>query len=159
MPDLLNSLSLAYEADGKYTQAKKYLKMTCETYKETQGIYDSDTLQCLNNLAALYLSMGKYDLANKQFHFCMEYSSKTMGNNDPLTLKIMNNLANLYKLQNRYQEAEALLLDCIERSKNLLQKCTLHKSNKFIKKECLVPLVILNNLASIYQLKEQYFFI
>ncbi len=135
----VTQLAMAYEKQGRYTEAEALFLRALEARERINGELDPFTLIGVQNLAALYDSQARYAEAETLYLRALKGSEQLPEKYRQDTSIIVNNLAVLYVNQGRYAEAQQLLLRFIE---------TMEQGPG---KDAPETLTSINNLATLYQ--------
>ncbi len=100
----LNSLALACQHGGKYSDAESYFKQSVDVFEKTNK--KIELAAALTNLALLMQETAKYDDVEPLFRRALELDEKS---GDQLALAgVLDRYGAFCKLESRYSEADAL---------------------------------------------------
>ena len=114
----LNNLANLYRAQGRYSEAERFLKRALVIREKSLGPNHADVGQTLNNLALVYRDQGKYGEAEGLFKRALAIREKALGANHPDVGQTLTNLANVYRDQGKYGEAEGPLKRALSITEN-----------------------------------------
>ena len=118
--ELLHSMSLYDETQGRYNLAYERNLDTLSTREKLLGSEHPDTLLSMGDLARVLRSQGKYDAAEEIQLRALELSKKVLGPKHPDTLYGMDNLARVLQSQGKYEAAEEVHRQVLGLSKKVL---------------------------------------
>lgn len=98
-PDTLttaNKLALAYDAQGRYPEARDLFEQTLAVRTAQFGPEHVDTVQSMDHLATVYSRLGRYPEALQLRKKVAAIRRDKLGPTDPATLGALRNLANSY---------------------------------------------------------------
>lgn len=102
---VLHNSSLFYFAQGKYTQAEIYGRLSWDAFETALGSEHLYTLRAMHNLAVIQLHQRRLQDAEKLHLQVLKSTKRILGPDNPHTLSSMACLASIYLEQKRLEEA------------------------------------------------------
>jgi tetratricopeptide (TPR) repeat protein len=127
---------------GQYEKAEPLYLESKDIWEKALGKGHSHYAANLNNLANLYRHMGQYEKAEPLYLESKDIWEKAVRKESPQYAASLNNLANLYGDMGQYEKAEPLYLELSSVNKRLLEKASLHLSERELN-------IYLNTLSAI----------
>jgi tetratricopeptide (TPR) repeat protein len=117
---VLNSLSLLYKSQGKYSDAESFIKEALQISNKAGDWGDTSLLLTQSNLGDLYVDQKKYFEAEEIYKKALEVSERRTGQKSLLTIMALERLGNLYAVQGQFDNAEKYLKRALEISQKVL---------------------------------------
>jgi len=126
----LRGLAHLYYHLGQYEKAV-LVNLECKAiYEKALGKEHPSYAFTLSNLTHMYLFMGQYEKAERFQLECKAIYEKVLGREHPSYVWSLGNLANVYRSMGQYEKAEPLYLESSEINIRLIEKATLHLSER-----------------------------